>query len=284
MANQLAEVKQQNIASYLAVESVQDNVKKIVGEKDSQRFISSLVSAVQTNPSLAECSNKSLLNAALLGQSLDLPQSPQLGMFYMIPYDNKKTGVKEAQFQISYKGLIQLAIRSGQYKKLHVTDIREGELKDYNPIEDEYTFTPETNMTKRVGLKVIGYYASFELVNGYKKSIYWSREQMEEHAKRYSVSYRKGWDSIWKSDFDKMAYKTLIKQLLSRYGVMSVEMSKAVVNDQAVLEEENNPMYVDNVDIPERGVNPFESGSSGVVDVDESEVINVEEAREVFPD
>lgn len=283
MANQLAEIKQQNIASYLAVESVQDNVKKIVGEKDAQRFISSLVSAVQTNPSLAECSNKSLLNAALLGQSLDLPQSPQLGMFYMIPYDNKKTGVKEAQFQISYKGLIQLAIRSGQYKKLHVTDIREGELKDYNPIEDEYTFTPETDMTKRVGLKVIGYYASFELVNGYKKSIYWSHEQMEEHAKRYSVSYRKGWDSIWKSDFDKMAYKTLIKQLLSRYGVMSVEMSKAVVNDQAVLEEENNPMYVDNVDIPEKGVNPFTEG--GVIDVDESEVRDVgAEAKEVFPD
>ena len=283
MANQLAEVKQQNIASFLATDSIQENVKKIVGEKDAQRFISSVVSAVQTNPTLAECTNKSILNAALLGQSLNLPQSPQLGMFYLIPYDNKKSGVKEAQFQISYKGLIQLAIRSGQYKKLHVTDIREGELKDYNPIEDEYTFTPETNMTKRVGLKVIGYYASFELVNGYKKSIYWSREQMEEHAKRYSVSYRKGWDSIWKSDFDKMAYKTLIKQLLSKYGVMSVEMDKAVANDQAVLEEEDNPMYVDNVDIPEKGVNPFEEG--GVVDVEPEEVIDVmSEAKEVFPE
>ena len=284
MANQLAEVKQQNIASFLATDSIQENVKKIVGEKDAQRFISSVVSAVQTNPTLAECTNKSILNAALLGQSLNLPQSPQLGMFYLIPYDNKKSGVKEAQFQISYKGLIQLAIRSGQYKKLHVTDIREGELKYYNAITDEYTFTPETDMAKRINLKVIGYYAYFELVNGYKKDIYWSREQMEEHAKKYSVSYRKGWDSVWKSDFDRMAFKTLIKQLLSRYGVMSVEMSKAVVNDQAVLEEENDPKYVDNVDIPERGFNPFESGSSGVVDVDESEVINVEEAKEVFPD
>jgi recombination protein RecT len=237
---------------------------------------------VQTNPSLAECTNKSLLNAALLGQSLDLPQSPQLGMFYMIPYDNKKTGVKEAQFQISYKGLIQLAIRSGQYKKLHVTDIREGELKYYNAITDEYTFTPETDMAKRINLKVIGYYAYFELVNGYKKDIYWSREQMEEHAKKYSVSYRKGWDSVWKSDFDRMAFKTLIKQLLSRYGVMSVEMSKAVVNDQAVLEEENDPKYVDNVDIPERGINPFTEG--GVIDVEENEISEVEdEAAEVFP-
>ena len=283
MANQLAEVKQQNIASFLATDSIQENVKKIVGEKDAQRFISSVVSAVQTNPTLAECTNKSILNAALLGQSLNLPQSPQLGMFYLIPYDNKKSGVKEAQFQISYKGLIQLAIRSGQYKKLHVTDIREGELKSYNSITDEYSFTPETDMAKRLSLKVIGYYAYFELVNGYKKDIYWSREQMEEHAKKYSVSYRKGWDSIWKSDFDKMAYKTLIKQLLSKYGVMSVEMDKAVANDQAVLEEEDNPMYVDNVDIPEKGVNPFEEG--GVIDVDESEVRDVaDEAKEVFPD
>ena len=280
MANQIVEAKKDSIAVFLADDAVKANVEKIVGTKDAQRFISSLVSSVQTNPALAECTNKSLLNAALLGQSLDLPQSPQLGMFYMIPYDNKKTGVKEAQFQISYKGLIQLAIRSGQYKKLHVTDIRENELKSYNSITDEYSFTPETDMAKRLSLKVIGYYAYFELVNGYKKDIYWSREQMEEHAKRYSVSYRKGWDSIWKSDFDKMAFKTLIKQLLSKYGVMSVEMSKAVVNDQAVLEEENNPMYVDNVDIPEKGVDVF----ANVVDVEESEVINVDEAREVFPD
>lgn len=281
--NEVSEVKKVSIANFLADDSIKANVEKIVGTKDAQRFISSLVSAVSTNPGLAECTNKSLLNAALLGQSLDLPQSPQLGMFYMIPYDNKKTGVKEAQFQISYKGLIQLAIRSGQYKKLHVVDVRENELKSYNAILDEYEFTPETDMEKRLKLKVVGYYACFELVNGYKKSIYWSREQMEEHAKKYSVSYRKGWDSVWKSDFDRMAFKTLIKQLLSRYGVMSVEMSKAVVNDQAVLEEENEPKYVDNIDIPERGVNPFESG--GVVDVSPEEITDVtEEAKEVFPE
>ena len=167
MANQIVEAKKDSIAVFLADDAVKANVEKIVGTKDAQRFISSLVSSVQTNPALAECTNKSLLNAALLGQSLDLPQSPQLGMFYMIPYDNKKTGVKEAQFQISYKGLIQLAIRSGQYRKLNVCDIREGELRAFNPILDEYTFEPETDMVKRVQLKVIGYYASFELVNGW---------------------------------------------------------------------------------------------------------------------
>lgn len=280
--NEVVEVKQQSIATFLATDAVKENVKKIVGDKDAQRFISSLVSAVQTNPGLAECTNKSLLNAALLGQSLDLPQSPQLGMFYLIPYKNEKAGIKEAQFQISYKGLIQLAIRSGQYKYIHVTDIRDGEIKSYNPIENEYVFEPELDMEKRTKLKVVGYYATFELINGFKAKIYWSREQMEEHAKKYSVAYRKGWDSVWKSDFDKMAYKTMLKQLISRYGVMSVEMSKAIVNDQAVLEGDT-PVYVDNVpDAPEKGVNPFTEG--GVIDVEESEVINIDEAREVFPD
>lgn len=282
--NQLAEVKQQSIATFLATDSVKENVAKIVGEKDTQRFISSLVSAVQTNPSLAECTNKSLLNAALLGQSLNLPQSPQLANFYFVPFKNTKAGVTEATFQLGWRGYIALAMRSGQYKKIHVTDIREGELKSYNPIEDEYEFTPITDMKKRLEAPVIGYYAYFVLINGFKKTLYWSREQMDEHAKKYSQSYRKGWDSsLWKSDFDKMAYKTMLRQLISKYGPMSVDMERAYVGDQSVIGDNGNVDYIDNVpDEPEKGVNPFTDG--GVIDVEESEVINVDEAREVFPD
>lgn len=275
---------QPSIASFLATDSVKENVKKIVGEKDAQRFISSLVSAVQTNPGLAECTNKSLLNAALLGQSLNLPQSPQLANFYFVPFKNSKAGTTEATFQLGWRGYIALAMRSGQYKKIHVTDIREGELKSYNPIEDEYEFTPITDMTERLQKPVIGYYAYFVLVNGFKKTMYWSREQMDEHAKKYSQSYRKGWDSsLWKSDFDKMAYKTMLRQLISKYGPMSVDMERAYVGDQSVVDDNGNPAYIDNVpDEPEKGVNPFTEG--GVIDVEESEVINVEsEAAEVFP-
>ena len=280
--NKLAEVKQQSIATFLATDSVKENVAKIVGEKDTQRFISSLVSAVQTNPSLAECTNKSLLNAALLGQSLNLPQSPQLANFYFVPFKNTKAGVTEATFQLGWRGYIALAMRSGQYKKIHVTDIREGELKSYNPIEDEYEFTPITDMKKRLDAPVIGYYAYFVLINGFKKTLYWSREQMDEHAKKYSQSYRKGWDSsLWKSDFDKMAYKTMLRQLISKYGPMSVDMERAYVGDQSVIGDNGNVDYIDNVpDEPEKGVDVF----SNVVDVEESEVINVDEAREVFPD
>ena len=288
MANKLTEVNKVSIASFLATDAVKENVKKIVGDKDAQKFISSVVSAVQTNPGLAECTNKSLLNAALLGYSLNLPQSPQIGMFYMVPFKNKKkvknengkevtVEVTEATFQLSYRGMLQLAMRSGQYKKIHVTDIREGELKSYNPIEDEYEFVPETDMQKRLSLPIIGFYAYFVLVNGLKKTIYWSREQMEAHAKKYSMSYRNGWNtSLWMTDFDKMAYKTMLRQLISKYGPMSAEMEKAYVGDQSVVDENGDPMYVDNVpDEPEKGVNPFTEG--GIIDVDESEVINVGE-------
>ena len=283
--NQLTEVKQQSIATFLATDSVKENVAKIVGEKDTQRFISSLVSAVQTNPSLAECTNKSLLNAALLGQSLNLPQSPQLANFYFVPFKNTKAGVTEATFQLGWRGYMALAMRSGQYKKIHVTDIRDGELKAYNPIEDEYEFSPITDMQERLKKPVIGYYAYFVLVNGFKKTLYWSREQMDEHAKKYSQNYRKGWDSsLWKSDFDKMAYKTMLRQLISKYGPMSVEMERAYVGDQSVIGDNGNVDYVDNVpDEPIKGVNPFTEG--GVIDVEPEEVVDVmSEAKEVFPE
>ena len=282
--NQLAEVKQQSIATFLATDNVRENVEKIVGSKETQRFISSLVSAVQTNPELAKCTNKSLLNAALLGQSLNLPQSPQLANFYLVPFKNSKTNTTEATFQLGWRGYMALAMRSGQYKKIHVTDIREGELKAYNPIEDEYEFSPETDMGKRLQLPVIGYYAYFILANGFKKTLYWSREQMDEHAKKYSMSYRKGYDSsLWKTDFDKMAFKTMLRQLLSKYGPMSIDMERAYVVDQSVVDDYGNPEYIDNVpDEPEKGVNPFTEG--GVIDVEESEVIDIGEAKEVFPD
>jgi len=255
MANEVAEVKKQPMITYLGNEAVKKSIANAIGEKDTQAFISSLVSAVNTNPELAKCTNSSLLSAALLGHSLKLPQSPQLGMFYFIPY-KLKNGTTEAQFQISYKGLLNLAQRSGQYRKIHVTDIREGELKSYNPIEDTYEFEPVTDMSKRLELPVVGYYAYYELLNGYKEKLFWSKEKMEAHAKKYSASYRNGWSSsIWKTDFDKMAYKTMLRQLISR-APMSVEMTMAYTADQAVLDENMLPIYRDNVpDEPEPAEN-----------------------------
>ena len=244
MGNQLTETKKQGIASFLATEAVKTNVESVVGSKDAQRFVTSVVSAVQTNPQLAECTNASILSAALLGHSLNLPMSPQIGMYYLVPFKNK-TGT-EATFQLSYRGMLQLAMRSGQYKAMNVTDIREGELVSYNPIEDIYEFNAETDFNKRSALPIIGYYAFFEMVNGFKKGIYWTKEQVDAHAKRYSATYRKGY-GLWSTDFDAMAKKTLLRQLISKWGIMSVEMEMAYAGDQAVIREDGTPDYIDNV-------------------------------------
>jgi recombination protein RecT len=246
------------IAGFLAQEAVKANVESVVGVKDSQRFISSVVSAVQTNPALSECTNSSILSAALLGHSLNLPQSPQIGMFYLVPFKNKNG--TEATFQLSYRGMLQLAMRSGQYKAINVTDIRQGELVSYDPIEDSYEFAPETDFAKRMELPIIGFYAYFEMINGFKKGIYWSKEQIENHAKKYSATYRKGF-GLWATDFDAMAKKTMLRQLISKWGIMSVEMERAYVGDQAVIREDGSVDYIDNVpDEPEKAVDVFEEG------------------------
>lgn len=275
MANEIKAVehKKMGIAGYLAQEAVKQNVTNVVGQKDSQAFISSIVSAVQTNPQLAECTNASLLSAALLGHSLNLPPSPQLGKMYFVPYKNSKTNVTEAQFMLSYKGYLELAMRSGQYRKIHVTDIREGELKSYDPIEDEYIFEPITDIAKRNETPVIGYYGYFILNNGFKKALYWSKEKLEAHAKRYSAAYRKGWDSsLWKTDFDSMAQKTIIRQLISKHGIMSVEMQKGYEGDYGVIREDGTPEYLDSIpDEPEKAVDVM---ADTVVDTTAEEVKN----------
>ena len=124
------------LAAYLAQDAVKAQINRIVGGKDGQRFISSIVSAVNTNPALQECSKASIVSAALLGESCKLSPSPQLGQYYMVPFNDKNKG-KVAQFQLGYKGYIQLALRSGQYKKLNVLAIKEGELVRYDPLNED---------------------------------------------------------------------------------------------------------------------------------------------------
>lgn len=266
MANEVVATKKEGIASFLAKETVKQNVESVVGIKDSQRFISSVVSAVQTNPELSECTNSSILSAALLGHSLNLPQSPQIGMFYLVPFNNTKKGTTEATFQLSYRGMLQLAMRSGQYKAINVTDIREGELVSYNPIADSYEFSPETDIEKRMSLKVIGYYAYFEMINGFVKGIYWSRKQIDTHAKKYSARYRKG-GGLWSTDFDSMAKKTMLRQLISKWGIMSVEMEKAYMGDQAVIREDGTPDYIDNIpDEPEKATDILDTEAKEITD------------------
>ena len=237
------------LTAYLTKDAVKDQISKVVGGKDGQRFISAIVSATTTNPALQECSNQSILSAALLGESLKLSPSPQLGHYYLVPFNDAKKG-KSAQFQLGYKGYIQLAIRSGQYKKLNVMAIKEGELEYFDPLNEDIKINLKVeNWDERESTPTIGYYAFFELVNGFRKAIYWSKAQMESHATKYSPGYRakKGY-TFWEKDFDQMAYKTLLRQLISKWGIMSIELQTAFEGDMAVINEDGTKSYVETDD------------------------------------
>lgn len=254
------------ITAFLNQENVKKQLNQAVG-KSSMRFVSSVVSAVTNTPTLQECTNQSILSAALLGESLNLSPSPQLGQYYMVPYENKKVGIKVAQFQMGYKGYIQLAIRSGQYKKLNVLAIKEGELIRFDPLAEEIDVRLIEDEEEREHAKTIGYYAMFEYTNGFKKAIYWSKKKMAAHAEKYSAAFSKNgglkslelleqdkippkdmwkYSSFWFKDFDGMAYKTMLRQLISKWGIMSIEMQRAYEGDMAEVHEDGTKQYVDN--------------------------------------
>lgn len=235
------------LTAYLTGEGVRNQIAKVVGGDNGQRFISSIISAVQANKQLAECSNNSILSAALLGESLKLSPSPQLGQFYMVPYNNK--GTKEAQFQLGYKGYLQLAIRSGQYKKINVLPIKEGELIRFDPLNEEIEVNLIEDEEQRENAPTSGYYAMFEYTNGFRKAIYWSRSKMESHALKYSKGYqaKKGY-TFWEKDFDAMACKTMLRHLISHWGVMSIQMQTALEKDMGVIKEDGTAELVDAVD------------------------------------
>lgn len=249
--NSLAKSKQRlGITAYLSNDAVKNQINSIVGGKDGAKFVTAVVSAVNANPSLAECTNSSILSGALLGHSLNLSPSPQLGQYYLVPFKNNKAGVTEAQFQLGYKGYIQLAIRSGQYKKLNVLAIKEGELINFDPLNEEIEVRLIEDEEAREQAKTIGYYAMFEYVNGFRKAIYWSKAKMEAHALKYSKGYqaKKGY-TFWEKDFDGMAYKTMLRQLISKWGIMSIQMVSAFDADMAVIREDGTKDYVETEDI-----------------------------------
>ena len=236
------------IAAYMTREAVQTQINSIVGGKNGQRFISAVVSAVNNNPALKKCTNQSICAAALIGEALNLHPSPQLGHYYMVPF-NTKDGGTVAQFQLGYKGYIQLALRSGQYKKLTVIAIKEGELVRFDPLNEEIVVNLIEDEDTREEAATMGYYAMFEYTNGFRKAMYWSKAKMERHAMKYSQGYRaqKGF-TFWEKDFDAMAYKTMLRQLISKWGIMSIEMVTAMDSDMAVINEDGTKDYVDNTE------------------------------------
>lgn len=287
--------KPQTFSAFLTSDAIKNRVNSMIGGKDGQRFITSIISAVSTNPTLATCEHASILSAAMLGESLKLSPSPQLGQYYMVPFKQKakyKDGVMVspektvAQFQLGYKGYIQLAIRSGYYKKLNVLSIKEGELVAFDPLEEEIKVNLVQDDTERESLPTIGYYAMFEYQNGFKKAMYWSREKMMAHADKYSMAFsaekyrdildgkipeKDMWkySSFWYKDFDGMAYKTMLRQLISKWGIMSIEMQKAMDGDMAAINEDGTVDYVDNSEefISAETTSPAPASTAEVIDV-----------------
>ncbi len=223
-------------------------INQTLGDKErATRFIASISSAVATNQALQECDAGTILSGALLGESLNLSPSPQLGQYYLVPFNDSKKGYKVAQFQLGYKGYIQLAIRSGQYKKLNVLAIKKGELVKYDPLNEEIEVNLIEDEEERESAETVGYYAMFEYTNGFRKSMYWSKSKMEKHALKYSKGYaaHKGY-TYWEKDFDGMAYKTMLRQLISKWGIMSVDMQQAVEKDMTAINTDGTYEYVDN--------------------------------------
>lgn len=238
--SELATTGTKAISTFLNQKNVLEKFANILGEK-AQGFIASVITIVNSNSLLKNATQESVYSAALMAATLDLPLNNNLGFAYIVPFNNTKERKQEAQFQLGYKGYIQLAMRSGQFRTIAVTPIYDGQLVSENPLTGfEFDFKAKRSE------EVVGYAAYFALINGFEKTLYMTKEEAERHGKQYSQTYKRGF-GLWNDNFDSMAQKTVLKALLSKYAPMSVEMQKAVIADQAVIKNAET-MEVDYVD------------------------------------
>ena len=262
-------------SALISTQSYQKLINNTIKDPNrARRFVSAIVSAVAVNPALQECTPQTILSAALLGESLNLSPSPQLGQYYLVPFKQKEkrdrngniisSECTNAQFVLGFKGLVQLALRSGQYKRLNVVSVKDGELCGWNPITEEFSIFPIKDEEEREKTPTVGYLASFEYLNGFTKTIYWSKEKMVAHADQFSAAFSKEatngrypkvsfadyeahnypakdewlYSSFWYKDFDGMAHKTMLRQLISKWGVMSIDLQFAFEADAKAESEE----------------------------------------------
>lgn len=293
-ANALTAQKQK-FSVAITTEGYKNLINNTLGDPErSKRFVAAITSAVAVNPLLQECTPGTILAGGLLGESLNLSPSPQLGQYYLVPFkervkdkdgnviwvtDEQGNKVKDkngkwvpvtesrAQFVLGYKGYLQLAIRSGQYRDIDVIEIKEGEYKGKDPATGKPLFVFVTDDDERDALPVAGYLAYFEYLNGFRKTLYWSKAKMLAHADKYSpafnaVMYKKlmngeipqeemwKYSSYWYKDFDGMAKKTMIRQLISKWGIMSIEMQQGYVSDSKFIQMDEGGSFVE-TDAPE---------------------------------
>jgi recombination protein RecT len=258
MANEAVALQRQPdpLRNALASPAVKGRFEEMLG-KNSAGFISSIVSAVNANPQLKQCDPMSVISSAAIAASMGLPINSSLGLAHIVPYKSKNGYV--AQFQIGWKGFIQLALRSGKYKTINLTRVYEGEIVEHNKFTGEMEF----NSNRKASERVTGYLLYFKLINGFEKYFYMTTEELEDHAKKYSRSFQSG-RGVWSDDFEAMAMKTVCKLGLSKYGMLSLdtEIHRAVESDQSEINPRGDMKYPDN-----------EAGPTGV-DVDARKAID----------
>ncbi len=310
--NNAVQNKKPAFSSFMATVGTKLVANTITDEKRKTQFIANIVSAVSNNPTLQECDQVSVVSGGLQAEALHFPINNQLGYCYLVPFNDKKSGMKKAQFMIGFKGYIQLAIRTGQYKDIDAIEVKEGEIGAFDPINGQ-KYNWIQNSTERLKAKTIGYLAFLTLTNGFHKEVYMSYEAMLNHADTYSQAfsanattkkmngktynlvsyedYKNGkydkadewlYSSFWYKDFTEMAKKTMIRKLLSKWGIMSVEMQQAYDNDMAAFDAYGKRDYIDSKDLEKENIeqvmsqqiNINASESFDVVDDETGEVNN----------
>lgn len=203
------------IKQLMSADSVKKRFEETLGKKAPQ-FMASVINLVNSDTNLQKCDQMSVVSSAMVAAALDLPIDKNLGYSWVVPYGTKAT------FQIGYKGYIQLALRTGQYRNINVIEVYEGELVKWNRLTEEI----ELDFDQRKSDKVIGYTGYFELINGFRKTVYWSKEEIERHKKKFSKT-----GFAWKDNYDAMAMKTVVRNMLNKWGILSIDMQKAYTED-----------------------------------------------------
>jgi recombination protein RecT len=239
---------QVSIKGYFAKDGVQKKFQELLGKK-STGFITSVMQVVNGNNLLAKATPESVYNSAAMAATLDLPINNNLGFAWIVPYNERYKDAQGnwqsksvAQFQMGWKGYVQLAQRTGQYKAINVVEVYENQFKSYNRLTEEL----DADFTQVGKGAIVGFVAYFKLINGFEKTSYWSTEEVQAHGAKFSKTFSSP-SGVWKDNFNAMAKKTVLKNTLSKWGILSIEMQQATIVDQAVIKD-SETLDVDYVD------------------------------------
>lgn len=279
----MSNVTTKQVQTLLSSENIKNRLNEILGKKAST-FSTSIMQIIKSNSLLSSAEPNSVVGAAMTAATLDLPLNNSIGFAYIIPFNTKNPdGSKtvKAQFQIGYKGFIQLAQRSGQFKTINVTEVKEGEIESRDRMTGEINFNWIQNDIERLKRKTIGYLGYFSLLNGFEKTMFMSIEELNSHGKKFSQTFGKSY-GMWSKDFDSMAQKTVIKLLLSKYAPLSIDMQTAVQTDQATFINPEGGQEIEYPDNEKSKIDPDQERMRMLVD-DAKTQEDVDFARSMIP-